>query len=108
RSKVPPLAVRQPFRNTVFSGEAHSIQVKLISLKRGNWAWAQAGAVGCNLAIVAAWSPEWSIRGIVEVGEEVRLGSIGFIGMRNSVPTQSKVKGQAVSGAPVVLEISIR
>src|SRR5579884_1784477 len=28
--------------------------------------------------------------------------------MRNSIPTQSKVKGQTVSGAPVVLEISIR
>src|SRR6185312_2950396 len=45
---------------------------------------------------------------VVKVGEEVRLVPIRFVGMRNSILTQSKVKSQAMSGAPVVLEIGIR
>ena len=47
------------------------------------------------------------VREVVEIWIEVRHLVAGFVGVRNSVPAQAEVQGQAVIDAPVVLEIEV-
>ena len=42
---------------------------------------------------------------IVEVGIEIAHAVVGFVGVRNAVPAQAEVQGQAVVNAPVVLDV---
>ena len=86
--------------------DANAIQVELGTRQDRDSDWCPGQ--GCWEQCCCRLHPRrcGSIGRIVEVGIEVAHAVVGFIGMRNAVPTQTEVQGQAVVYAPVVLNIS--
>ena len=98
------MIVDQTLRNASSSGDTDTIQIELGTGQNRVRASAQSRAVGCNV-VAGRVSEDGSGGWVIQVWIEVAHPVVGFIGVRNAVPTQTQVQGQAIVYAPVVLRI---
>ena len=94
----------------VFDADAVQVQLSASSLKNRVRAAAEAGAggraawIGRTAAYVAAGIKRCRQARIIKRRIEVAHAVVGFVSVRNAVPAQTEVQGQAAIDAPVVLD----
>ena len=97
------MVVHQALRNTVLLGNADTVEVERNASENRVRAGAEARAGRTDGAIGIE---NGGIGRVVEVGIEVPHAVVGFVGVRNAIPTQAQVEGQLAVDAPVVLDVS--